>query len=87
MRSRRARRVYFTTSLEYETEIENGGCALSLFVARESGVLIKGTVIQSGFTRTQVGVSPRGCHENEHSNDFILHSAVEPHSCVCGGKC
>ena len=27
MRSRRARRVYYTTSLEYETEIESGGCA------------------------------------------------------------
>jgi len=25
--SRRARCVYYTTSLEYETEIESGGCA------------------------------------------------------------
>ena len=41
MRSRRARRVYYTTSHEYETEIESGGVRLSLFVARESSVLIK----------------------------------------------
>jgi len=34
--SRRARRAYYTTNLEHETEIESGG---SLFVARESGVL------------------------------------------------
>jgi len=27
VRSRRARRVYYTTSLECETEIEGGGCA------------------------------------------------------------
>ena len=47
MRSRRARRVYYTTSLEYETEIEGGGVRLSLFVAREVGVLIKGQVIKS----------------------------------------
>jgi len=44
MRSRRARRVYYTTSLEYETEIESGGVRLSLFVARESSVLTKGKV-------------------------------------------
>ena len=31
MRSRRARRVYYTTSLEYETEIEGGGWNLELF--------------------------------------------------------
>jgi len=30
VRSRRARHVYYTTSLEYETEIEGGGCAFSL---------------------------------------------------------
>jgi len=41
VRSCRARRVYYTSSPEYETEIESGG-VLSLFVARESGVLIKG---------------------------------------------
>ena len=46
MRSRRAQRVYYTTSLEYETEIESGACA-RLFVARESGVLIKGKIIKS----------------------------------------
>ena len=27
VRSRRARRVYYTTSLKHETEIETGGCA------------------------------------------------------------
>ena len=27
VRSRRARRVYYKTSLAYETEIESGGCA------------------------------------------------------------
>jgi len=27
VRARRARRVYYTTSLEYETEIEGGRCA------------------------------------------------------------
>ena len=27
VRSRRARRVYYTTSLEHETEIESCGCA------------------------------------------------------------
>ena len=37
MRSRRAQRVYYTTNLEYETEIEGGGVRLSLFVAREVG--------------------------------------------------
>jgi len=31
VRSRRARRVYYTTSLEYETEIERGGWILELF--------------------------------------------------------
>ena len=40
MRSGRARRVYYTTSLEYETEIEGGGVRFSLFVDREVGVRI-----------------------------------------------
>jgi len=49
VRSRRARRVYHTTSLEHETEIESGGVRLSLFVARESGVLMKGNVINGSM--------------------------------------
>jgi len=38
----RVRRVDYTTSPEYETELKSGGVCVSLFTARESGVLMKG---------------------------------------------
>ena len=36
MRSRRARRVYYATSLEYETEIEGGGLTRELVRTTET---------------------------------------------------
>jgi len=69
VRSRRARRVYYTTSLEYETEIETESAA-SLFVARESGVLIKVCV--------RVAYSRRGSRQTPifYACLFIVKSSV-----------
>jgi len=92
VRSCRTRRVYYTTSSEHETEIESGGCA-QVFVARESGVLIQGTVCVFAVsvsvvvfvavcvcaTSVVLNTSP---HSHEHGNDSIVYRAVERDSLI-----
>jgi len=72
VRSRRARRVYYTTNLEYETEIEGGGVRLSLFVRRENGVRIKGQAILKVVVKGAAGSLHRRGHVRKRRILYIV---------------